>query len=185
VDITKERNAITIRFKTPKNWFLLLIGPIWLTGWTIGGIAAIRALINGTHDWFFYVFWLAGWIVGEVWVSFLVLWTAFGKEVVSIRNGTFEHAWHIFGFGRRRYFRLNKMSRLRAAGPFPALNSFKSSFKGGMPDGSVAVRVRPGKTYRLGTYLNKDQARNLVAELKPYFDTQKLNSTNLEKPADA
>jgi hypothetical protein len=24
-----------------------------------------------------------------------------------------------------------------------------------------------------------------VAELKPYFDTQKLNSTNLEKPADA
>jgi hypothetical protein len=185
MDVTKERNAITIRFKTPRNWFLLLIGPIWLTGWTIGGIAAIKALINGTHDWFFYIFWLGGWVFGEIWVSFLVLWTAFGEEVVSIRNGTFEHVRHVFGFGRRRYFRLNKLSRLRAAGPFPALNSFKSSFRGGMPDGSVAVRVRPGKTYRFGIYLNKDQARNLVAELKPYFDMQKRNSNNLEKPADA
>ncbi len=184
MDITKERNAITIRFKTPRNWFLLLFGPIWLTGWTISGIWAIRGLINGTYDWFF-AFWLAGWIFGEVWVAFLVLWTAFGEEVVSIRNGTFEHVRHVFGFGRRRYFRLNKLSRLHAVGPFPALNSFKSSFRGGIPNGSVAVRVRPGKTYRVGIYLNKDQARNLVAELKPYFDTQKLNSNILEKPADA
>ncbi len=54
-----------------------------------------------------------------------------------------------------------------------------------MPDGPIVVRIRRGKTYRVGMNLNKDEARELVARLKPYFDTQKLNSYNLEKPADA
>ena len=185
MEITRDRDAIKIRFKTPKNWFVLLMGPIWLAGWSIGGFAVIRALILGTQDWWFCVLWLCGWILGESYMLFLVLWFAFGEEIISIRNGTFEHVWHIFGFGRRRFFRLNVGSRLRAAGPFPALNSYKSAFRGSMPEGPIAVRIRPGKTYRVGMNLNKDEARNLVANLKPYFDTQKLNSNNLEKPAHA
>jgi len=185
VNITREPNAITIRFKTPKNWFLLLIGPIWLAGWSLGGVAAISALIVGTQDRLFLALWLCGWIVGEIWVSYIMLWTAFGEEIISIRNGTFKHVRHVFGFGRRRYFRLNSKSTIRPKGPFPALNSFKSSFRGSMPDGSVMVRIRPGTTYRLGINLNRNEARKLVDRLKPYFETQKLNSNKLEKPADA
>ena len=167
--ISKERKSITVRIKTPKNWFLLIVGPIWLTFWTIGGYAAINAVLRGTHDWFFYIFWLGGWVVGEIAVSVSILWTAFGEEIISVRDGTFEHVRHVFGLGRRRTFPLKKLSRLRTQGPFPKLNSFRSFFRGVFSP-TIAVDMSHGRTYKFGLDLDKNSATYLVTELKPYFD---------------
>lgn len=181
--VIKERNAITIRINTPKSWFLLIFGTVWLTFWTIGGIAVANALIRGTQDWYFYVFWLCGWIISETYVMYAWLWNAFGVEIISIRDESFVHIRHVFGFGRRRTIPLHKLTLIHASGPFPKINSIHMSFRRGVINGTVAVRLRSGRTYRIGMNLDQTQANQLVAELKPYFlITKPIKS---EKPADA
>lgn len=164
---------------------MLIVGPIWLTGWTIGGIAVANALIRGTQDWYFYVFWLFGWIISETYMLYRVLWTAFGIETITVRDGSFIHSRHVFGFGRRRTIPLRKLRSIRALGPFPKLNSIGSSFRQGVMNGTVAIRLRPKRTYRIGVNLDKAVAKELVAELVPYLQLQTLNPTDSEKPADA
>ncbi len=180
--ITRERRAISIQIQAAKNWFFLVFGTIWLTGWTIGGITTIGALIGGRDDWPLLVLWLCGWVVGETFVSLAILWTAFGEEIISIREGSFEHVRHIFGFGRRRSIPLRKLSRLRPKGPFPKSNSISSSSFRLLFEGSVMVRVAPGETYRFGINLDRYSARYLVAELKPYFYESKKPADPLAQP---
>ncbi len=52
-------------------------------------------------------------------------------------------------------------------------------------NGTVAPGGRAGETYKVGMNLDEDQARNLLAELKPYLDSQTIIPINSEKPADA
>lgn len=170
---TKERRVVTIRINAPKNWFLLLIGPVWLTLWTIGGISAFYALIIGNGSRLFYVYWLCIWVVIEICVLLAFLWTLFGKEIISIQDGSLEYARLIFGLGLRRKFALKQLSRLQAQGPFPKINSIKSSFRQGTFDPTVSFQVEPEKTYRFGLNLSEDEAKALVAELTPYIDSTK------------
>lgn len=168
--ITKERRGITVRFKTPKSWFLLIFGTFWLAFWTLGGVGTITALIKGTGDGPLLL-GLCFWLFGEIYVSLAILWTLFGQEIITIREGTFEHVRHIFGFGRRRTIPLRKMSRPRAQGPFPKLNAFGTTFRrGGLFNRTVVVRLGHGRHYKFGTNLDKNSAKYLVTQLRPYFD---------------
>jgi hypothetical protein len=185
VKVIKERNGVTIRINAPKSWFVLIVGPIWLTFWTIGGVAAANALIRGTQNSYFYVYWLFIWILSETYMLYIVLWTAFGIETITVRDGSFIHTRKVFGFGRRRTIPLHKLRAIRAMGPYPKLNSIHSTFRKGVMNGTVAIRLRPPRTYRIGMNLDKAAAKELVAELVPYLQRQKLNSIDSEKPTDA
>jgi len=36
----------------------------------------------------FISLWLVGWLLGEVWAIYSWLWAAFGKEIVTIKEGS-------------------------------------------------------------------------------------------------
>ncbi|HEX5833997.1 MAG TPA: hypothetical protein VFY34_09090 [Pyrinomonadaceae bacterium] len=91
VRITREPAGITAQVKARRHAFLTIFLPIWLTLWTIGGIVAITTVITGTDRQPFLLLWLAGWLIGETMALVVFLWTTFGEELISVRNGMFTY----------------------------------------------------------------------------------------------
>ena len=170
VRITREPAGITAQVKARKQVFLTIFLPIWLTGWTIGGIAALTALLSGSNREPFLMVWLVGWLVGETMAVIIFFWTTFGEERISISNGMFTYQRHVFGIGPKRQYSLQELFNVRAAGYFGALDGFNSALvQYGMKGGTVAVDNRHGEAIRFGIALNEYEAQNLAAALQPYF----------------
>src|SRR5215471_11979231 len=94
-----------------KDWGSLLFIPVWLAGWTFGGITAMKWVIHpgSSTPRAFISLWLAGWLLGEVWAVYWWLWTACGKEIVTIREGVLSIKRDILGYGRIRSFPLGSV----------------------------------------------------------------------------
>jgi hypothetical protein len=186
VSTIKDRNGITVTIKAKKNWFLLAFLPFWLTGWTIGGIAAISALITGKSEGPFLIIWLCGWIVGETLVILIWSWTAFGQEVISIRDGSFLHRREVLGRGLSREFRLHELYNLRASGFFGSDDGMSSSLaQYGLSGGTVALDTRFGDTYRFGIKLSEHEAGELAKDLTPYFHRDIQQALGADSPASS
>lgn len=161
-----------ISIASEKHWSMLLFLPLWLAGWTVGGVLAIRSLLDphSGQPALFIVLWLVAWTFGELFVPYAWLWNAFGKEVVTVRVGTLVLKRDILGFGRSRVFPVSEISHLRASGLF---GSFLLGWAGGLNywglSGGVIVFDSGGKTHRFGIHLEEDEARQVVEELVKYL----------------
>ncbi len=160
-----------IRISAPKNIFMLLFMPIWLIGWTIGGGLAMRQLISGqTNEAWFLIIWLCGWLMGELFVLYSFLWSAFGKELITAENGTLQIKRSIFGYGPARQFDKIRISNLRASGFFATMMSWNYSMAfWGITGGTVSFDYE-NKTKRFGISLNEEDANQLVKVIKNRFN---------------
>lgn len=89
-----------IRLPMRRNWFVLLFLCVWLTGWTVGGFAAVVALVQ-THEPFLAL-WLCGWALGWVFAASTIVTQIWGAEIiraspmgveVSKGGGPFRRTW--------------------------------------------------------------------------------------------
>ena len=167
-----EGVAFEVRITARKQWFLLLFLPVWLAGWTAGGIAAFRQLFSkgiGEEGGMFLLIWLVGWAFGEVFAGYAWVWNALGKEIVRAGSGLLTIKRDILGLGRVRSFQTMEISDLRAAGFF---GNTQSSSPGmapwGMSGGTIAFDCR-GTTNRFGIQLEEREAREVVERLRPHL----------------
>jgi hypothetical protein len=160
-----------IQISTPKNIFMLLFMPIWLTGWTIGGGVAMWQVISGQgkETWFLLV-WLCGWLAGELFMLYAFLWSTFGKELITTEHGTINIKRSIFRYGLSKQYQTTKMSNLRASGFFATMMSWNYSMAyWGLTGGTVAFDYE-NKSVRFGINLNEDDANELVKTMKSRFN---------------
>jgi hypothetical protein len=170
VRTTREHGGITVQVKARKKAWLMIFLPIWLTFWTIGGIAALTAFLSSANREPFLVAWLAGWLFGEIMATIIFLWTAFGEELISIQNGLFTYQRHVFGIGPKRQYQVQELSNVRASGYFGPMDGFNSALaQYGMTGGTVAVDNRHGEEIRFGIALSEYQAQNVAAALQPFL----------------
>jgi hypothetical protein len=103
-----------IAISSPKNIFMLLFIPIWLTGWTIAGGFTMQQVISGQNKeaWFLIV-WLCGWLLSELFVLYVFLWGAFGKELITSERSILKIKRSIFGYGPLRKYELLKITNLQ------------------------------------------------------------------------
>ena len=82
-------DGATIYVASHKKAFLLFFLPIWLIGWTFGGIAVFSSVISGkaNETLLFMLIWPCIWLLGELFVLYAFLWNAFGFEIISVQNG--------------------------------------------------------------------------------------------------
>jgi len=164
--------AFEVRIATRKQWFLLLFLPVWLAGWTVGGIAAITQLLSKGTDpggRVFLLVWLVGWAFGEVFCCYLWLWNAFGKEIVRVGSGLLTMKRDVFGLGRARSFQTMEISDLRAAGFFGNMRSVSSGMAQWEITGGTIAFDCNGKTNRFGIQLEEKEAREVVERLRPHL----------------
>ena len=160
-----------IRISSPKNIFMLLFIPIWLTGWTIGGSVAIWQVISGqSKEAWFLIIWLCGWLVGELFVLYVFLWGGFGKELITAEHGIIKIKRSIFGYGPSRQYEMAKVSNLRASGFFATTMSWNFSMAyWGLTGGTVAFDYE-NKPKRFGINLNENDANQLVKTMKGRYN---------------
>ena len=154
-----------------KDWRSLIVTPIWLAFWTFGGIMAMKWLIHPgpSTPRAFITLWLVGWLLGEVWVTYWWFWTAFGKEIVTIREGALSIKRDILGYGRTRSFPVGSISNLRASGFFPS-NSYWDNYlvQLKLAGGTVGFDFQ-GQVKKFGIQLTEPEAQEVVVDLKPYL----------------
>jgi hypothetical protein len=106
-----------IRVPARRNWPAMLFLPVWLIGWTIGGIAAIVELLRTGEP--FLALWLVGWAVGWLGAAGVVAWMGWGAEILRVSGGDLELGESLFGWTRARLYRGGDVRNLSASGmPF-------------------------------------------------------------------
>lgn len=163
--------AFEVRIATKKNWWPLFFLPVWLVGWTLGGVAAFRAVSGETPIGarMFLIAWLTMWTFGEVFVFYTWVWNAFGKEIVRVESDLLRIKRDVFGLGPIRNFQTMEISNLRAAGFFGSLDSWSAGMAfWGLSGGTVAFDYK-NKTHRFGIQLEEKEAREIVKRLGAYL----------------
>lgn len=176
---SSEAGESEVRIAAARNWFVLLFLPVWLVGWTVGGImVGLVQIRGGAPDWdgFIYI-WLALWLIAAGLALYLWLWNAFGNEVVRIGGSALSLKRDILGLGVRRSFPITGVSNLRAAGLFGSLHSWSYGMAWyGLSPGVVAFE-HEGKTHRFGIQLEEQEAHELVEALKRYLPSRAFGAT--------
>jgi hypothetical protein len=109
--ISEESGTLRISVPMRKRPFLFLFFLVWLGGWTAGGIAVGRQLLQKFNA--FDAFWMCGWLAGEVAVTYSLLRMAGGRDDVRGGQGLFEVRKQIFGLGLSKQYSLSEMRDLR------------------------------------------------------------------------
>ncbi|WDF74386.1 hypothetical protein [Novosphingobium sp. KACC 22771] len=150
-----------IRIKAKRQIFPMLFLPVWLVGWTAGGIAAISQLIQ--HFEPFLVFWLCGWAVGWLFASGTLIWMFTGTETIRVIHGDLEIAHHALGF-RRAWLYQGRMIRALGVAPQPAW-PFKFQWQVPFFSNTRAGAIRfdyGARTFYCAAGLDDAEARQIV-----------------------
>jgi hypothetical protein len=102
-----------IRIHARRNIFVLLFLPLWLIGWTAGGIAAITEFLRTGQP--FLALWLCGWAAGWIFVCAAIGWMLFGSEQIGTPGGDLEIGHRLFGWTRSRLYNGRDVTHLSAA----------------------------------------------------------------------
>lgn len=145
-----------------KKWGLILFYPIWLAGWTVGGIFAIISIFSNLNlfDTFFLIFWL----LSEIFVLYAWLWNVCGKEVIKSEENKIIIKNDIFGFGFANQYQISKISKLRASGFYGFADKFNLS-RWNISGGTITFD-HEGKSKRFGLLLSEEEAKEAVKILK-------------------
>jgi len=154
-----------------KDWSSLIFTPRMARVLDFGGIMAMKWLFHPgpSTPRAFISFWLVGWLLGEVWTTYWWFWTAFGKEIVTIREGALSIKRDILGYGRIRSFPIGSVSNLRASGFFPS-NSYWDNYlvQLKLAGGTVGFDFQ-GQVKKFGIQLTEREAQEVVRDLNPYL----------------
>ena len=117
--VESERGVERIVIPAGRNWFILIFLPVWLIGWSAGGVAAFTQAMSG-EDTGFLVIWLAFWAVGMLFAISWLGWQLSGKEILWVEQGALVRGWSMFGVGRHKRYDLAQIRNLSAGTPpFP------------------------------------------------------------------
>ncbi|MEP7005665.1 MAG: hypothetical protein ABI810_06765 [Sphingomonas bacterium] len=74
-----------IRIPVRRNWFVIIFLPIWLAGWTAGGIAALAQVMRNFEP--FLLIWLCFWAVAFVAVCSTLALQIWSAEMIAVQGG--------------------------------------------------------------------------------------------------
>jgi hypothetical protein len=153
-----------------KHWLLLLFMCVWLTGWCFGEFTAANQLLHPSRhdtDRWFLTLWLTGWTLGGAWAFFCVLWQVFGRELISVEEGSLVHRVEIWGLGRTRAYAVHAISRLRVVEfSFDVFRNQRAAMPPPFGAGMGPIAFDYGqRTFRIAPSLDEAEARSLVTIL--------------------
>jgi hypothetical protein len=172
VSLIKERDNVTVEIKARRPPVGLIFLSIWLLIWTLLGIPSMMALFEAGDKIGSVIIWLCFWFAAEFFVSWALMWIAFGIESVSIAKDSnrFNHIRKLFGIKlTNKTFSIGELSNLRPFGPFGVARKSHPLANFGLGGGSVAVEIG-ARAYQFGIYLDEDEAIAIVDQLKPHIN---------------
>ena len=166
IDVTETPFDVRVLIRPRRNVFLWFFLTLWLSFWTVGGVAGIFSVVTRQTDRLFISLWLCGWAVGEAMAISAWLWNAFGIETVVFNRDSFVHERLVLG--RRltgRTFPASQVFAFRATGAFatPTLAREQLLFTSGTIDVDCAY-----DSFGFGYQLEQNEADALVELLNSF-----------------
>jgi hypothetical protein len=152
------------------RWFAVVFLCVWLLGWAMGELAAVRALFFSGDasggSTLFLGYWCIGWTVGGALALYSLLWLLVGQERVTLAHDAIVVRKVVFGLGPMKRFDLMRVANLRVAtiveGGTDRTNGLQLPTVG--KNGAIAFDDG-GRTVRFGLDLEEAEAAWIVAQL--------------------
>lgn len=153
-----------IRIKASRQVFVMLFLPFWLVLWTLGGGAAIYALL--TQFQVFLLFWLCGWAAGWIAAAGTLLWMFAGSETVRVIGSDIEVTHQAMGLSRRWLYQGSGIKKLSVANQpaWPFQFRWQVPFVRTPRNGSVKFDYGP-RTIYIAPALDEGEAQIIVERL--------------------
>jgi hypothetical protein len=134
---------------------------------TLGGVAAVAAVLGGHSETAFILMWLCFWLFGEAVAVCALLWNIFGHERVSVGAGCLTHKREMFGRTlSRQSVPTGEISGLRAEGPFGSSTLSREQL--GVTGGAIEVE-HGWDTFSIGYELERWEAAAVVETLRRHL----------------
>ena len=148
-----------------RMWGELVFLTIWLTFWTVGGIAATVAFMSAPWGGrAFLAVWLCGWVFGECAAVVAIAWQLLGHEVLTVTQEQLEVRQAVGRFSRTKRYEAALVRDVGAA-PVPTDADEKPR-----KDFCVQFLYRD-ETVSVGERLDKHEAEHVaslvVARIRP------------------
>lgn len=162
--VDRNGSVEAIRINARRQVFVLLFLPVWLTGWTVGGVVAISQVL---HEFsLFLCLWLCGWAVGWVFAAGTIAWMLMGAETARVVAGDLELGVEIGPWKRRKLYQGVQIKDLRAAPANPMANfQMSGPFMRQMQGGAVQFTYG-ARTVRFAAGLDEAEGRLIIERLK-------------------
>jgi len=113
--IKYDYESLTVEIPVKKNWPVLIFMVIWIGGWAMGELFAIRELLSSDTPFvanIFLLFWLAGWTMGGGLAFNMILRQLVGKELISVGREFLTIKRSTLGLGRRRKYEIGSIKNI-------------------------------------------------------------------------
>jgi hypothetical protein len=153
--ISQEAGALRISIPMRKKPFLILFLLVWLGAWTVAGISTGRQLLHQFVP--FNGFWMCGWALGEVMVTYVLVRMLGGRDIVQVANGIVEIRKEAFGLGFSKQYSPQEIRDLRF---LPEAGSGR-----GHSESSIAFDYG-AKTIKFGDGIDESEAKQLIGRIR-------------------
>jgi hypothetical protein len=180
VSIDRSGGSIECRIKVKRNWFPIFFFPVWLAGWTFGGIAAILSLFD--HLSLFISFWLLLWAYGEYSAVRIWTWYVWGVEIVTIDSGYLTISRNARGYSRSKSFAILSVQNLRSLGKPVIFPDEVRDYRSVDDIGRIAFESG-GKTHKFGIQLDEKESTEILEALREYLSVEAIEPPETAKPS--
>ena len=165
--LRREGNRLEISIPAKRNIFLLLFLSVWLVGWCLGEVFAVRALLeqDDAPNLFLGV-WLLGWTVGGAAALSACLWMLKGREVIGLHGDALAIRHDLLGLGRTREYDLQHIMNLRVAPNTWNPYDWSAGMQFWGIGGGLIAFDYGSRTVRVGNSIDEAEARQIVQDLK-------------------
>ena len=153
----------TIRIRAARQAFPLLFLPVWLAGWTVGGVVAIHQLLTEFTP--FIALWLCAWAFGWVFAAATLTWMIGGVETLRVVQGDLEMAMVCGPWSRRKLYQGALVRDLRPSRPDPMTARFQVSGPFAMKMLGAIQFSYGARSVRVGQGLDETEAGLVIEHL--------------------
>jgi hypothetical protein len=107
--VSDEVDGLRISIPPRRSGLLFIL--FWLAFWSYAGIQSGQALMR--HFSYFLAFWMLGWVYGELFASYSILYGLGGQEIIVANSETLTRTTKIFGLGWSKAYLVREMGNLR------------------------------------------------------------------------
>ncbi|MEM1286708.1 MAG: hypothetical protein AAGH43_15085 [Pseudomonadota bacterium] len=179
--VRKDEDNLWIDIPAKRNWLVTAFLAFWLSGWTVGGVVAIGALLSGTTDALatvFMMFWLSMWAVGWVAAATTLLWLVFGWEHVWVRADGISVMRRVPFWKRTSVFAAEHVARIRVSrqNRRSAREYGMESLLSGKSAGTINFDYGR-ETRGFGLDLDEPEAAGLIGEIETFMSRRPTRGT--------
>jgi hypothetical protein len=158
--------GLTFVVPSRRQWFGILFLPVWLIGWLLGEVFALREVVSGKGPVPFLLVWLTMWTLGGGLAALSWLWMVAGKERLTVKPGVLVHRFELFSLHRTREYDLSEVRNLKVSPESFNPWNMGAGFKMWGIGGGVVAFDYGAKTIRVAASVDEAEGRMIVGRIQ-------------------